>query len=268
MAASGGAWTPPILRGAHEPTGAVDLSLPSRAALASRAVATKPEWPRALGSYAAPHQPLVASAYCLSSLSPAPHGRYYLRQEPDAVVPLVRICGGGREQSRSLLRPFSVSDTQHNGRGMPVRPRPGATFISCDNTSPHRNIPGETPITASCHTASIPGYGTPPRSDGFAPTTPNAAPASPDPVPSKETLLFQGDDRSQIKYRKSAVHRRSSYCDALNRLNGECDGPAVSQERDRATAIGHGWPSGRTLIVRLGRWWNKAQLSRPRLGRD
>src|SRR5271167_122084 len=104
MAASGGAWTPPILRGAHEPTGAVDLSLPSRAALASRAVATKPEWPRALGSYAAPHQPLVASAYCLSSLSPAPHGRYYLRQEPDAVVPLVRICGGGREQSRSLLR--------------------------------------------------------------------------------------------------------------------------------------------------------------------
>src|SRR5271167_2942660 len=104
MAASGGAWTPPILRGAHEPTGAVDLSVPSRAALASRAVATKPEWPRTLGSYAAPHQPLVASAYCLSSLSPAPHGRYYLRQEPDAVVPLVRICGGGREQSRSLLR--------------------------------------------------------------------------------------------------------------------------------------------------------------------
>src|SRR5271167_1594899 len=114
MAASGGAWTPPILRGAHEPTGAVDLSLPSRAALASRAVATKPEWPRALGSYAAPHQPLVASAYCLSSLSPAPHGRYYLRQEPDAVVPLVRICGGGREQSRSLLR-LSVSRTDSRG---------------------------------------------------------------------------------------------------------------------------------------------------------
>src|SRR5215469_8806830 len=36
---------------------------------------------------------------CLSSLSPAPHGRHYLRQEPDAVAPLVRIRGGGCEQS-------------------------------------------------------------------------------------------------------------------------------------------------------------------------
>ena len=30
--------------------------------------------------------------------------RHHLRQEPDAVIPLVRIRGGGREQSRSLLR--------------------------------------------------------------------------------------------------------------------------------------------------------------------
>ena len=30
--------------------------------------------------------------------------RYHPRQEPDAVVPLVRICGGGRGQPRSLLR--------------------------------------------------------------------------------------------------------------------------------------------------------------------
>jgi hypothetical protein len=35
----------------------------------------------------------------LSSLSPAPHGRHYLRQEPDAGNPLVRIRGGGHEQS-------------------------------------------------------------------------------------------------------------------------------------------------------------------------
>ncbi len=33
-----------------------------------------------------------------------PPWRHYLRQEPDAVVPHVRIRGGGREQSRSLLR--------------------------------------------------------------------------------------------------------------------------------------------------------------------
>src|SRR3954469_4791251 len=31
--------------------------------------------------------------------------RYYLRWEPDAVTPPVRICGGGRERSRFLLRP-------------------------------------------------------------------------------------------------------------------------------------------------------------------
>src|SRR2546429_2091507 len=36
---------------------------------------SQPEWPCPLGSYAAPHQPLAACAYCLSSLSSAPHGR-------------------------------------------------------------------------------------------------------------------------------------------------------------------------------------------------
>src|ERR1017187_2255541 len=99
MAASGGAWTQPILRCAHEPTGAAHIVVPSGTALASRAVAAQSERPRPLGSHAAPHHSLAASAYRLSSLSSAPHGRYYLRQEPDAVVPLVRIRGGGREQS-------------------------------------------------------------------------------------------------------------------------------------------------------------------------
>ena len=47
---------------------------------------------------------LAASAYRLSSLSPVPYGRHYLRQEPDAGIPLVRIRGGGYERSRSLLR--------------------------------------------------------------------------------------------------------------------------------------------------------------------
>src|SRR5439155_15526007 len=59
VVASGRAWTHPVLRGAHEHTGAVDLSVPSGAALASRAVAAQPEWPCPLGSYAAPHQPLA-----------------------------------------------------------------------------------------------------------------------------------------------------------------------------------------------------------------
>ena len=30
--------------------------------------------------------------------------RHYLRQEPDAVIPLVRICAGGRPKGRSLPR--------------------------------------------------------------------------------------------------------------------------------------------------------------------
>jgi RNA-directed DNA polymerase len=52
---------------------------------------------RTLGSYAAPHRSLAATAFRLSSLSPAPYGRRYLRQEPDAGNPPVRIRGGGCE---------------------------------------------------------------------------------------------------------------------------------------------------------------------------
>src|SRR5882762_811192 len=99
MAASGGTGAHSVLRRAPEPKRAVDLSVPSGTALAARAVAAQPKRPRPLGSHAAPHQLLAASAYRLSSLSLAPHGRRHLRQEPDAVVPLVRIRGGGCEQS-------------------------------------------------------------------------------------------------------------------------------------------------------------------------
>src|SRR6266853_5087939 len=99
MAASGGSWTCSILRGAHEHLGAVDFSVPNRRALASRAVAAQPDWPGPLGSHAAPHHSLAAVAFCLSSLSLAPHGRRYLRQEPDAGIPLVRIRGGGCVQT-------------------------------------------------------------------------------------------------------------------------------------------------------------------------
>src|SRR5512143_827615 len=60
--------------------------------------------PNALGTGAAHLQSLVAQAPYLSPLSAAPPRRYHLRQERDAVGPLVRIRGGGREQSRSLLR--------------------------------------------------------------------------------------------------------------------------------------------------------------------
>src|SRR5260221_7485913 len=108
MAASGGAWTHPVLRSAPEPKCAVDFSVPSGRALASRAFAAQPERPRPLGSHAAPHHSLAASAYRLSSLSPAPHGRHHLRQEPDAGIPLVRSRGRGDERSSVLLRLFFV----------------------------------------------------------------------------------------------------------------------------------------------------------------
>src|SRR6516225_275181 len=60
--------------------------------------------PHPLEPHAASHHPLAAYAYHLPSLSSTPHGRPHLRQEPDAVVPLVRICGRGCERSRFLLR--------------------------------------------------------------------------------------------------------------------------------------------------------------------
>jgi hypothetical protein len=63
------------------------FSIPSGMALASRAVSAQSERSRTLGSYAAPHRSLAATAFRLSSLSPAPHGRYHPRQEPDA------LCG-------------------------------------------------------------------------------------------------------------------------------------------------------------------------------
>src|SRR5260370_14774151 len=56
----------------------------------------------------APHEAvyraLVPVGSRLSSLSSRALGRSHPRWEPDAVTPLVRICGGGQERSWSLLR--------------------------------------------------------------------------------------------------------------------------------------------------------------------
>src|ERR1700722_13469371 len=102
---------------ADEQLGAGSFSIRSGTALASCAVAAQPERPRTLGSHAAPHHSLAASAYRLSSLSPAPHGRPHLRQEPDAGIPLVRIRGGGCVQRSFLLRLTRIlSWTRTNGK--------------------------------------------------------------------------------------------------------------------------------------------------------
>src|SRR5271169_5783572 len=98
--------------------------------------------PDALGTGAPPLQTLVAQTPYLSSLSLAPPRRHHLRQEPDAVIPLVRIRGGGREQSRSLLRlpvddarsatkPLSDRSDGQGQRGNKIRPRFEATYGCC-----------------------------------------------------------------------------------------------------------------------------------------
>ena len=61
VAAVGRGWTHSLLRSAYQPPGAVDVSVPSRSALASHAVAAQPERPRALGPDAASDRPLAAS---------------------------------------------------------------------------------------------------------------------------------------------------------------------------------------------------------------
>jgi len=54
---------------------------------------------------AAIHPTLVPLGPYLSSLSATAPRRCHPRWEPDALEAPVRICGGGREQPRSLLRP-------------------------------------------------------------------------------------------------------------------------------------------------------------------
>jgi hypothetical protein len=60
-----------------------------------------------------------------SSVSSAPPRRHHLRQEPDAVIPLVRIRGGAREQSRFLLRcpPLGAKESKE-WRARPPAPLP------------------------------------------------------------------------------------------------------------------------------------------------
>src|SRR6266513_4111636 len=91
----GRAWTHRLLRGAHERRGAAAVSRPHRVVVVSRAVPAQSQRPPVLGAYASLARPLASRCTRLPSLSSAPYGRHYLRQEPDAGKPLVRIRGGG-----------------------------------------------------------------------------------------------------------------------------------------------------------------------------
>src|SRR6185503_2102339 len=98
MAALGGCGTQPLLRCAFEPRLAVGVSLPRGTRLVSDAAAPKPEDALDLGADAPFDKPLAASSDVASPLSFVAHWRQHLRQEPDALVTLVRICGGGDQQ--------------------------------------------------------------------------------------------------------------------------------------------------------------------------
>src|SRR6266852_5576266 len=104
MAASGCEWAHSLLRGAHEQRGDRHVPVPGRLALAPRAGAAQSYRARLLGADAPARRAVAAPCAHLSSLSPEATWRHHLRQEPDAVIPLVRIRGGGYEQSSSLLR--------------------------------------------------------------------------------------------------------------------------------------------------------------------
>src|SRR6058998_170072 len=104
MAASGCEWAHSLLRGAHEQLGDRHVPVPGRLALAPRAGAAQSYRARLLGADAPARRAVAAPCAHLSSLSPEATWRRHLRQEPDAVIPLVRIRGGGYEQSSSLLR--------------------------------------------------------------------------------------------------------------------------------------------------------------------
>src|SRR5436190_22185309 len=104
MAARGRGRASAVLRGAHESARAVHILFSGGATLVPHAAATEPDRSYHLGADAAAHSVLAASGAHYSSLSPEATWRCHLRQEPDAVIPHVRIRGGGYEQSSSLLR--------------------------------------------------------------------------------------------------------------------------------------------------------------------
>src|SRR5437773_391577 len=104
VAASGHHRAPEVLRGANEQAGAVHVLFAGRVALVPRPEAAQPDCPAHLGADAAAHSALAPTSAHHSPVSLEATWRCHLRQEPDAVMPHVRICGGGYGQPSSLLR--------------------------------------------------------------------------------------------------------------------------------------------------------------------
>src|SRR3989442_3383215 len=120
MAASDCEWAHSLLRGAHEQLGDRHVSVPGGLALAPRARAAQSHRVRLLGADAPAHRAVAAPCARMSSLSSEATWRRHLRQEPDAVMPLVRIRGGGYEQSSSLLRLWGPTQSRVSMMPAPI----------------------------------------------------------------------------------------------------------------------------------------------------
>jgi hypothetical protein len=101
----GGSWAHEVLRRARELPSHQRVSLGSGAAVAKGARAPKSEGAAALEPDGEVPRPVATVRPRLSSLSIATPCRHNLRQEPDAVMPLVRICAGGGPKGSSLPQP-------------------------------------------------------------------------------------------------------------------------------------------------------------------
>jgi hypothetical protein len=97
MATLGSRGTQPILRSACAPGVAVCVSVPCGTRLVSHFAATQPENAAHLGTNAPLDESLAATSDGASPLSAVAAWRQNLRQEPDALVTHVRICGGGAQ---------------------------------------------------------------------------------------------------------------------------------------------------------------------------
>src|SRR2546426_5293652 len=140
MAALGRGGASAVLRGAHERPGVVHLPFPGWAALVPRVAASSPDRSHHLGADGAARSALAASSTHWPSVSLEATWRCHLRQAPSAVIPLAGICGGGCEQSQSLLRLYtgrpirgdSTPRIRSDLRGTPSGDRGPADIFSAD----------------------------------------------------------------------------------------------------------------------------------------
>src|SRR5437667_6608948 len=91
----------PLLRRTHEWPGLACLPPGCRSPVVDGVAPSQPRKPSALEPNDATGHPVASDSSYLPSLSPRATGRTYPRREPDAVMPHVRICGGGH--ARSLI---------------------------------------------------------------------------------------------------------------------------------------------------------------------